>query len=153
MGLGCAAIAWYTNECRQIAAARTAIGPRILDRGEQPEWRRRWFGDDPVRYAKTIDGWALHDEDLAHLKRCVQLRRLYLNATPITDAGVRHLQGLRTLISLELNDTEVTDDGLWTLRTLSNLERIDVSEPRTTPAGRARLRTYWPQAEIVVHEE
>ncbi len=50
----------------------------------------------------NLDGRPISDDDLSSLRGITSLRRLYVNATPITNKGLVHLQGLSGLEILEL---------------------------------------------------
>ncbi len=46
----------------------------------------------------------------------ISLKRLYLDNTEITDAGLEHLEGLTGLDYLILDNTKVTDTGVRKLQ-------------------------------------
>jgi hypothetical protein len=53
---------------------------------------------------------------LAHLKPLIRLRKLVLDRTQITDAGLDHLRGLTELRSLTFGNTRVTYQGVKRLQ-------------------------------------
>jgi hypothetical protein len=62
---------------------------------------------------------------LVHLKRLINLDRLFLDNTKGTDAGLEHLQGLTRLRILRIPGTKVTDKGVRALRAaIPDLEDI-----------------------------
>lgn len=77
----------------------------------------------------------IEDEDLAILKLLPGLRGLYLNQTPISDAGLKHVAGLKRLIVLGLTGTKITDAGLKELAGLQNLELLQLSDTAITDVG------------------
>ncbi len=83
---------------------------------------------------QAIDDTAL--AQIAHLN----LRRLVLERTPISDAGIAHLATLTELTTLLLAYTRIGDAGLARLAALPNLQTLDLSHTAITNAGLAHLR-------------
>ncbi|HEX3447298.1 MAG TPA: hypothetical protein VHS97_03550, partial [Isosphaeraceae bacterium] len=56
----------------------------------------KWLGPEFAHGLSvvSVDGQPISEDDLTNLERVEGLRRLYLNGTPITDAGMAHLGGL-----------------------------------------------------------
>jgi hypothetical protein len=88
-----------------------------------------------IRLSKT----AFSDEDLAHLKVLKNLQRLFLDSTPVTDAGVESLESLTGLIELSLSHTAVKNAALIHLKWLAGLQWLSLAGTRITDAGLARL--------------
>jgi Leucine-rich repeat (LRR) protein len=59
-----------------------------------------------------------------HLQGLTRLKRLDLNDTQISDAGLTHLQGLTRLERLDLHGTQVSDAGVNELR--KALPHVDI---------------------------
>ncbi len=60
-------------------------------------------------------------------ERPIRVRRLYLNQTQVTDAGLARLPGSEALETLSLTGTAVTDAGLADLRRFPNLRHLYLS--------------------------
>jgi hypothetical protein len=69
----------------------------------------------------SLDGTEAGDEDLIHLKGIPDLRRLDLEWTSVTDAGVKSLTEHKSLERLDLQETQVTDNGLQYVGQLKGL--------------------------------
>lgn len=112
---------------------------------------------------------AVGDTAVARLASAPQLRRLTLENSAVTGAGLRAFRNLRgleyldlsglpisdeqlttigeltSLESLWLTGTQITDAGLSALQGLKRLRTLDVSGTAVTPAGLAALREHLPQ--------
>ena len=105
-------------------------------------WLRSMLGDDflfdvvEVAYLPPEFG----DKDVACLKGLVNLGRLALIGTGISDAGLEHLQGMTSLEALLLDGTAITDAGLKYLEGLTNLEALALSNAEITDVGLERLQ-------------
>jgi beta-lactamase regulating signal transducer with metallopeptidase domain/thiol-disulfide isomerase/thioredoxin len=93
-----------------------------------------------------LEGTDLNDEGLAYVGRLTGLRRLILEETRITDAGVKHLAGLDRLQAISFSAFDVDrdgfgigDDALATIAILPALESIDLRRTKVTDDGMARL--------------
>ncbi len=82
----------------------------------------------------------VEDADLRHVGQCNGLRELYLNRTPISDAGLEDIRGLAELRVLHMGDTGITDEGLHYVGALSNLEELVLQNTAVTDAGVNHLR-------------
>ncbi len=87
-----------------------------------------------LRTLRRIDlnGTRLSDAGLAAVCRNVQLEDLWLSENPITDAGMAALEPLRSLKMLNLCETQVTDAGVVHLRGLTNLTYLHLCGPGIT---------------------
>jgi Leucine-rich repeat (LRR) protein len=74
------------------------------------------------------------DDVFQELKKLSRLRRLYLNRTKVTDAGMVHLTNFPELRELNLN-TRITDTGLSHVATLKNLRKLNLEHNRVTDDG------------------
>ena len=88
------------------------------------------------------------DATLTRVAEHASLKRLYLNGTKITDAGLRHLTGLKELHSLSLANTTIGDSGLKELEGLSALRKLDVQHTQVTADGVARLKAAIPALQV-----
>ena len=65
-----------------------------------------------------------------HLKALTKLKRLDLENTQVTDAGLVHLKGMTNLKRLYLDNTQVTDEGVKKLQqVLPNCRIIYLPQP------------------------
>jgi mono/diheme cytochrome c family protein len=100
--------------------------------------------DDPkvrvVIPAKTFEGKALKDADLAPLAELGNVVELDLKWAEISDAGLAHLKGLTQLESLHLEKTKVTDAGLAHLKGLEHLQYLNLYGTGVTDAGLEHLK-------------
>jgi len=71
-------------------------------------------------------------------KGMLQIHRLYLQNTTITDEGLANLSGLENLEILSLNKTKITDAGLKNLVGLSNLKTLSLSNTKVKTKGWSR---------------
>jgi serine/threonine protein kinase/Leucine-rich repeat (LRR) protein len=108
-------------------------------------------GDLPKGDAFTIQkldfgaNQKLTDAGLANL---TDLNVLFLNNTPVTDAGLVHLKELTGLTELSLNNTAVGDEGLKHLHALTNLRVVYITKTNVTAAGVAALAKALPDCTI-----
>ena len=77
------------------------------------------------------------------------LRRLRLDGTAITDAGLAHLTLLEGLTYLNLVGTSVTDAGLEAIAGLAALQRVYLWRTAVTAQGVARLGGQRSTLEVV----
>ena len=80
------------------------------------------------------------DAGLVHLAGLTNLQTLSLRDTPVTDAGLVHLAGLTNLEHLNLDNTQITDAGLVHLAGLTNLEVLQLIGTQVTDGGVAELQ-------------
>jgi len=83
-----------------------------------------------------LDSTKITDAGLVHLKEVKELRTLILAATKVSDAGLEHLKGLANLTLLNLSGTEVTADGITALRAVLPHCRIDINPDVTRATGK-----------------
>ena len=76
------------------------------------------------------------------------LTSLNLDATTVTNAGVKQLQKLNKLTTLDLGRTRITDGSVADLTELKNLTFLDCSYTQITEAGLERFRGSLPNANI-----
>ena len=88
------------------------------------------------------------DDEVVHLERLTNLKRLSLNGAQVTDAGLVHLEGLPNLEVLGLAYTQVTDAGLEHLKGLSNLKRLYLNGTKVTDEGVEKLQQALPDCVI-----
>ncbi len=73
------------------------------------------------------------DADLRRVGRQVDLTRLDLSGTKVTDAGLQHLKGLKQLRELNLHYAEyLSEDGLAVLKSFPQLEALNLRGTRVT---------------------
>ena len=100
-------------------------------------WLRSLLGIDffsPVIRVSFFNS-KIADTDLERLAPLTRLEELYLEGTPITDAGLIYVKGFQDLDTLSLNKTHVTDRGLKQLDGLDQLVWLGLSFTRVTATG------------------
>jgi internalin A len=81
----------------------------------------------------------ISDSSLVRIGKLQDLHTLHLDATRITDKGLRSLIDLKYLFSLDLRNTDVSDSGLAEIKKLSNLGSLNLSGTKVTDAGILQL--------------
>ena len=109
-----------------------------------PVQRRRDAEDQAVKAIEKFGGEVMRD-DKDPAKPVIEVN---LNATEVTDAGLKELAGLKGLKRLGLAATKVTDAGLKELAALKGLQTVDLSEATVTFAGVAELQKALPDCKI-----
>ena len=87
----------------------------------------------------NLDGTAITDAGLGHLKGLASLRSLRIVETRVTDAGLAHLKGMTGLIGLFIAHTQTTDDGVLELERALPRLWINRDEEMFTPSSMTRL--------------
>ncbi|MGA2064768.1 MAG: hypothetical protein ABSG86_07355 [Thermoguttaceae bacterium] len=105
-----------------------------------PAWLRRLLGDDFFMNVTKLDltQTAVTDAGLEHLKGLTQLQSLYLGSE-VTDAGLEHLKDFTQLRTLNLRATAVTDAGLEHLKGFAQLQSLCLGA-KVTDAGLEHLK-------------
>ena len=80
----------------------------------------------------------------------LDLKRLKLNSTRVTDAGLAHLAALEKLQFLDLSNTAVTDAGLRHLSGLKELQLVFLNRTKVSRAGGIALQKVIPSVQLVV---
>jgi hypothetical protein len=93
------------------------------------------------------------DQTLESVGRLSHLESLWLNGTAVTDAGMVHLKGMSRLSDLTLGAVGVTDAGLAQLTGLSNLRTLHVTGSRVTDTGVLALEEALPRLQILREED
>jgi internalin A len=105
-----------------------------------PKWLVDLVGVDYLGHVSVVVGKGLSDAELLHIGRLDRLdRRLNLNDSSITDAGLMHLRGLKNLRNLHLARTAITDAGLSHLAELDLLELLTLDRCTVSDAGLVHL--------------
>jgi hypothetical protein len=76
------------------------------------------------------------------------LRRLSLQRSRVTDAGVRNIAQLKDLEELFLTGAPITDESVPALASLTKLRTLSVTDTEITDEGLRRLRQALPEADI-----
>jgi len=89
------------------------------------------------------------DEGLTRvLPKLVNLWRLTLARTAVTDAGLAPLRSLQRLEAVNLYATSITDAGLRSLDSLPRLRAVYAWQTRVTPQGADALRQALPRVQV-----
>jgi hypothetical protein len=89
------------------------------------------------------------DDAMPYLESHRRLRRLILDGSQLTDAGLVPLGRLYSLRELCLKDTAVTDEGLSKLTKLERLRILDVRRTQVTAQGVEELKKALPTCRVV----
>jgi len=79
----------------------------------------------------------------------LDIKRLYLQKTGVTSAGMKHLTGMNDLRILWLFRTSVDDDALVHLAKLPKLNYLHLLETKVTDAGVNRLKDKLPKCSVL----
>lgn len=90
---------------------------------------------------------SLGDDSIRHAASLPNLKKLVLDGTNITDAGLKFLPGKLTVLTLR--DTLVTDAGLPELAKHTKLTLLDLRGTGVTEAGSRRVQADLPGCEVV----
>ena len=94
-------------------------------------------------------GTQITDDQLQYLEGLDVLQKLWLNGTPVGDAGLVHLKKLPQLRYLVLwFDTRISDVGLKHLQGMSQLRELSLDDTNVTDAGKTELQKALPKCEI-----
>lgn len=89
----------------------------------------------------NLAGTNVTDASLALVKHCAKMRKLALDRTKVTDAGLLHLERFPNLVWLGLADTAITDKGLEYVGHCTQLERLRLEGTRVSDEGIPHLAT------------
>ena len=85
---------------------------------------------------------------IAHLTGLPKLRILSLFRNEISDAGIAHLKGMTQLQQLNLEETGLTDAGVPVLCTLTGLQRVSMDHQSVSDKAEASLQAALPNCQI-----
>lgn len=107
-------------------------------------WYSRWLRNhSPLPVPSTIGGISgdpgTADADLIGIGNVSNLRALVLDATAITDKGLKYIAGLSKLEILRLSRTAITDEGFAHIANLKELTWLRSSMIDVTDAGLVHL--------------
>jgi hypothetical protein len=75
------------------------------------------------------------DSDMPQLGKLRFADRMMLDGNAITDAGIKHLRSCRVLSELSLRDVDLTNEGLKTIGTFTGLRTLDLTGTSITAEG------------------
>lgn len=87
------------------------------------------------------------DTGLKHL-RGLQLTKLNLSHSSVTDHGLAQIQEFGSLFDLTLEHNSITDAGLKHLKSLKSLQMLSLASTKVTAAGVAELKAALPNCQI-----
>ncbi len=114
----------------------------------RPGWLASFLGGAHGKVVSVELAAECGDDLLAQVGRLGRLEELKLNGSAVTDAGLVHLKAMTGLRTLELWGSDVSDDGLDPLKSLTKLRSIDLRATRVTDFGAQGLRRSLPKAKI-----
>jgi WD40 repeat protein/Leucine-rich repeat (LRR) protein len=95
-----------------------------------------------------LDRTAITDAGVASLKDLKSLEILWLRGTKVSDAGLAHIAGLSNLTFISLDNTAITDDGLKHIEKLGNLRLLNLNSTGVTAEGVKKLQAIIPHCKI-----
>ncbi|MCA9218241.1 MAG: hypothetical protein KDB27_34470 [Planctomycetales bacterium] len=124
----------YQREHDSLAAIRSRA-KHVVTMPGKPRWLEPIVGKEVYSNVVhlSMQGAARHvgrgfgDIDMRHLANFPELRRLSLQSTDVTAAGLVHLSGLQKLNALSLEMAPIARDGLRHLKDLTNLRHLNLS--------------------------
>jgi uncharacterized membrane protein len=102
----------------------------------------------PQLVGLNLSGAAIADSGCVTLAKLTQLRKLHLQNTGISEAGLRQLHTLAQLQSLNLVGTKITTRSFAALSGLKNLRQLYLYQTPIDSAGLAQLRALFPNTHI-----
>ena len=108
--------------------------PQILPKGKIPP--------EFLLVEVDLDGQSkVTNDSLRPLAAIPTLKRLFLERTPVTDAGLVHLRAARSLDALGLGSVAgITNAGLSNLSELKTLKALSLADTKITDAGLSHLK-------------
>jgi Leucine Rich repeat len=106
-----------------------------------PTWLRQVLGDD---YFQTVVAVALRRRDTDSVLRDVvyhlpSVEEIYLDGSPLSDAGLQGITALRHLKVLALEKTHISDAGLAECASVSSVEYLSVAVTHISDAGLVKV--------------
>ena len=101
----------------------------------------------------NLAGATLDDDAASTVGTYAELRRLHLEQSTITDAGVAHLSALEHLEYLNLYGTAVSDASLETIAALPALQQVYLWQSGVTDEGIAQLRALRPDLTVIAGDD
>jgi internalin A len=95
-------------------------------------------GSFSARFMRS-EGEDSTDTRLKYYKPLVNIKRMDLCYTGVSDAGLAHLKGLVAMEELDLSDTEITSEGLLHLKAMTAMLNLDSSDTKITDEGLVAL--------------
>jgi hypothetical protein len=106
------------------------------------EWKEGVLAKMPdpgVAFGLDVNATKMTDAGLKELAGLKSLQALYLAGTQVTDAGLKEIAGRKSLQTLDVRRTQVTDAGLKELAGLKSLQRLYLNHCDETDAGLKEL--------------
>ena len=95
-----------------------------------------------------LDATKITDAGLKEVAKLQKLEALVLDHTKITDAGLKEVAKLKRLKTLGLWNTKITDAGLKDIAKLKQLTELYLTDTQVTKAGVAELKKALPNCDI-----
>lgn len=92
----------------------------------------------------------ISDKNLGTLSLLKNVRKLWLDHTAVSDAGLQHIISFRDLLYLNLNGTKVTATGVQILQPLNHLRDIYLFETTITNDQLQFLQTKFPNTHLEI---
>jgi hypothetical protein len=144
---------WIAKRMDEYVAMQAVVG-QLTSLGAKVEtnflgWLRKSFGDFAeltekivvIRFNDAANGDEFIDYLVTHADELMELERLDLAGTNLTDGAVRQLGVLRSLRSIDLSRTPITWQALHIIEWLPELQSLDVTGTSLNWFTRRRLRS------------
>ena len=103
----------------------------LRDESDEDRYERQLIGDRTVTVVSHC-GEEIGDGVCNSLHHLRNLRRLYLDETKITDAGLKQIGNLRRLERLSVSGTRISGHGIKELQELKSLQKLNISQASIT---------------------
>lgn len=133
---------FVVNEKREFPGLISPTGGRATD----PDLKR--FSEWQDVGVVWLNRSPVTDAGLEFLQHAANLSKVHLAHTSITDDGLRFFKGRNYLYLLDLSGTKITDAGLTHLVDLVDMYYLDVSDTQVTDEGVRMLKRFLPNVEI-----
>jgi hypothetical protein len=144
---------WIAKRMDEYVAMQAVVG-QLTSLGAKVEtnflgWLRKSFGDFAeltekivvIRFNDAANGDEFIDYLVTHADELMELERLDLAGTNLTDGAVRQLGVLRSLRSIDLSRTPITWQALHIIEWLPELQSLDVAGTSLNWFTRRRLKS------------
>jgi Leucine Rich repeat len=128
------------NGCRELLRAHSLVEVSIISDTLSDMVLQVLAQLPALRSLQIHHGPRIGDAGVSYLKKCANLRELYLKKTAVTDKGLMEICALPQVWSLVLDDTTVSDEGCAALSMMQQLSLLSLKRTNVAGYGLAALR-------------